>query len=222
VASALPPARAERLLRLGRHPPAAGEREAAARRLVRGAFWHLAYELTPDLWDRLAAAEPVVPALLADLLADLPAGGARVLEVAAGTGRLTAALHARAAQLVALEPCRPLRTLLRQRLPAVQVVAAVGHRLPIASGWADLVVSCATFGPDPPQGGEEVRAELERCARPGGAVALVSPERPSWWRQRGYSLRTYPAPKVRLDPDLEAFFGPAHPPCRLLYKRLAT
>ncbi|HSR23665.1 MAG TPA: hypothetical protein VLW53_08950, partial [Candidatus Eisenbacteria bacterium] len=83
-------------------------------------------------------------------------------------------------------------------------------------------VSCATFGPDPPQGGEEVLRELERCARPGGVVALVSPEEPRWWQQRGYELRVYPVPDARLDPDVEAFFGPPHPPHRLLYKRLAT
>jgi Methyltransferase domain len=218
IASALPSARGERLLRLSQRPVSAGEREAAAARLVRGAFWYLAYELAPELWDRLAAAEPVAPGLLADL----PADGARVLEVGAGSGRLTAALAGRAALLVALEPCPPLRALLRERLPGVAVAAAVGHGLPVASGWADLVASCATFGPDPPQGGEVVRSELERCARPGGAVALVSPEDPGWWRERGYELREYPEPPARFDPDVEAFFGPPHPPCRLLYKRLAT
>lgn len=218
VASALPPARGERLLRLSQRPAPAGEREAAGRRLVRAAFWYLVYELAPDLWARLAAAETIAPALVADL----PADGARVLEVAAGTGRLTAALAARAARLLALEPCPPLRERLRRRLPGVWVAAAAGHRLPVVSGWADLVVSCATFGPDPPLGGEEVRRELEQCARPGGLVALVSPEAPEWWRADGYESRTYPEPVVRLDPDLEAFFGPAHPPHLLLYKRLAT
>jgi hypothetical protein len=222
IASALPPARGERLLRLSQRPVPAVEREAAGDRLVRGSFWYLAYELAPDLWDRLAAAEPIAPDLLADLLGDLPAGGARVLEVAAGSGRLTAALARHAGRLVALEPCPPLRALLHARLPGVAVAAALGHALPVASGWADLVVSCATFGPDPPQGGEEVRRELERCARPGGAVAMVSPEDPDWWRERGYELRVYPEPPALLDPEVEAFFGPPHPPCRLLYKRLAT
>jgi SAM-dependent methyltransferase len=217
VASALPPSRGERLLRLSQRPATAGRREAAGRRLVRGAFWYLAYELAPDQWDRLAAAEPIAPALVADL----PADGARVLEVAAGTGRLTAPLAGRAARLLAVEPCPPLRERLRRRLPGLWVAAGVGHQLPVASGWADLVVSCATFGPDPPLGGEEVRRELERCARPGGAVALVSPEEPAWWQEDGYELRVYPEPAARLDPDLEAFFGPAHPPHRLLYKRLA-
>ncbi|HEY4025759.1 MAG TPA: methyltransferase domain-containing protein [Candidatus Dormibacteraeota bacterium] len=218
VASALPGARGERLLRLSRQPASEAEREAAALRVVRGAFWYLAYELAPDLWDRLATAEVIAPALLADL----PADGARVLEVAAGSGRLTVALAPRAERLLAVEPCRPLRALLHRRLPAVAVVAGVGHRLPVASGWADLVVSCATFGPDPPLGGDAVRGELERCASRGGVVALVSPEAPWWWQARGYELRTYAEPAVRLDPDVEAFFGPPHPPHRLLYKRVAT
>jgi SAM-dependent methyltransferase len=218
IASALTAARGERLLRLSQRPAPAVEREAAARRVVRGAFWYLAYELAPDVWDRLATAEVVAP----DLLADLPADGRRVLEVAAGSGRLTAALAPRAAWLLAVEPCPPLRALLRSRLPGVAVVAGVGHRLPVASGWADLVTSCASFGPDPPLGGEEVRAELERCARPRGVVALVSPEAPDWWQARGYELRNYREPVVRLDPDVQAFFGPPHPPHRLLYKRVTT
>jgi SAM-dependent methyltransferase len=218
VAAALPPDRGERLLRLSQRPVPAGEREAAGRRLARGAFWYLAYELEPDLWDRLAGAEPIAPGLLADL----PADDARVLEVAAGSGRLTVPLLRRAAWVLAVEPCPPLRARLRERLPGVAVVAAAGHRLPCRSGWADLVVSCAAFGPDPPLGGDEVRRELERCARPGGTVALVSPEAPAWWREHGYAERLYPEPPARLDPDVEAFFGPAHPPCRLLYKRVAT
>lgn len=217
IASALPPARGERLLRLGQRPVPIEARDAAARRVVRGAFWYLAYELEPDLWDRLAAAEPISPSLLAEL----PADGARVLEVAAGGGRLTVELAPRAAWLVAVEPCAPLRERLRRRLPAVEVVAGVGHRLPVASGWADLVASCATFGPDPPAGGDEVVAELERAARPGGMVALVSPEAPEWWRERGYESSDHPVPEARSGPELEAFFGPVHPPHLLLYKRVA-
>jgi SAM-dependent methyltransferase len=216
VAAALPPARGERLLRLGQRPVSPEAGHDAGRRVVRGAFWYFVYDLAPELWDRLAAAEPVA----GDLLRDLPADGARVLEVAAGSGRLTAALAGRAATLVAVEPSRALRRLLRDRHPEVAVVAGVGQRLPIRDGWADLVVSCATFGPDPPLGGEAVRAELERCAAPGGAVALVSPEDPAWWEARSYELRDYPAPAPRSDPELVAFFGPLDPPHRLALRRL--
>lgn len=216
VAAALPPGRGERLLRLAQRPVPPGARVEAARRVVGGAFWLLTYELEPELWDRLARAEPVAP----ELLADLPADGARVVDVGAGSGRLTSALAGRAAALVAVEPCPPLRRLLRQRHPDVHVVAGVGHRLPLETGWADLVVSCATFGPDPPLGGDAVLAELERCARPGGAVGMVGPEDPAWWRARGFELSSYPVPAAGLEPDLAAFFGPAHPPHRLLFKRL--
>jgi Methyltransferase domain len=216
IATALPPARGERLLRLSQRSASPEARAAAASRLVRGCFWFLAYELAPDLWDRLAAAEPVAP----ELLADLPADGARVLDVGAGSGRLTGPLAPRAASLVAIEPSPPLRLLLARRFPCVEVAAGVGHRLPLRSGWADLVVSCATFGPHAPLGGEAVLGELERCVRAGGTLGMVGPEEPGWWEQRGFRLVSYPAPAARLDPDLEAFFGPAHPPHLLLLKRM--
>jgi Methyltransferase domain len=214
VASALPAARGERLLRLAQRPVALEERSAAAGRLVRGAFWYLAYELAWELWDRLAASEPVAP----QLLADLPADRARVLDVGAGSGRLTASLAPRARLLVAVEPSPPLRRLLASRFPSVDVVAGVGHRLPLASDWADLVVSCATFGPDAPQGGDTVRAELERCLRPGGTMAMVGPEDPAWWQARGFELVDYPVPEARFDSELEAWFGRPHPPHQLLVK----
>ena len=216
IAAALPPQRGERLLRLSQRPVAPAEREQAGQRLVRGAFWHLAYELAPELWDRLASSEPIAP----ELLAALPADGARVLDVGAGTGRLSAALESRAALLVAIEPSPPLRRLLREKLPSIHVAAGHGHQLPVVSGWADLVVSCGTFGPDPPMGGELVCAELERCARPGGTVALIAPESPRWWRSRGYSHSVFPAPAAQLDAEVREFFGPPRPPRHLLLKRL--
>lgn len=207
IASALRPARGERLLRLGRRPVPDAERDLAGRRLVRGSFWTLTYELTPELWQRLATAEPIAP----ELLSALPVRDARVVEIGAGTGRLTSVLVEQAATLVAVEPSSVMRRVLHDRHPGAHVVGGVGQRLPVRTGWADLVVSCAT-----PLEGQAVRTEFERCARLGGMVALLSPASPSWWRERGYAMREYPAPPVRLDPELEAIFGPARPPHVLL------
>jgi SAM-dependent methyltransferase len=205
------PAR-DRLCRLLSNSYSASEAGAAARRLVRGLFWTFVYELEPGLWDRLAACEQIQP----DLVEALPIPPGRVLEVASGSGRLTLMLAQRARRLVAVEPSRALGRLLQRRLQhrrAAIVVAAHGHRLPVRGGWADLVVSSATFGPHPPLGGEPVLAELERCAAPGGMVALVGPEDPAWFEARGYHRRRFPpAPPPAYPPDLEAFFGPPSPP----------
>ena len=217
VASRLPPARGERLLRLGQRPVAAAVREAARRRLVGALFWFLVYELAPERWERLSDAEH----LPERLVAAIPCDGAFVVDVAAGCGRLSVKLAPRAGRLLAVEPIPSLRQRLAARLGHHgNVIAAAGHRLPLASGAADLVVSCAAFGPDFPVGGEPVLAELERCTRAGGAVVLVGPEAPQWFTERGYQTTIFEAPEPAADPDLVAFFGSLHPPDRLLIKRL--
>jgi len=215
LASALEPARGERLLRLGQRPVLAPGREAAARRLVGALFWTLVYELEPDRWVALADAEPIAP----ELLGDLPAAGARVVEAGAGAGRLTVHLLTVAATVVAVEPCPAFRRRLRLRTAAL-VVGGVTQHLPIASDWADLATAGAAMSSEPPLGGPEALAELERVVRPGGMVALVSPEQPEWFQARGYQRRDYPIPAVAERPDLTSFFGPLMPPYTLLSRVL--
>jgi SAM-dependent methyltransferase len=215
LAAALEPARGERLLRLGQRPVAAPDRQAASRRLVGALFWTLVYELEPERWVALAEAEPIAP----ELLCDLPAAGARVVEVGAGAGRLTAYLLSVAAAVVAVEPCPAFRRRLQQRTAAL-VVGGVTQHLPLASGWADLATAGAAMSADPPLGGPEALAELERVVRPGGMVALVSPEQPEWFQARGYRRRDYPVPAVTERPDLTSFFGPITPPYTLLSRIL--
>jgi SAM-dependent methyltransferase len=189
----------------------AGDR-AAAERLVRAFFWDLVYNLRPERWDELSQAEPIHPALLEAL----PADGARVLEVAAGSGRLTVNLVRRARTLIAIEPVAPLREILESRLPEVAVLDAVAGDLPIPDRWADLTVACAGLGPE-----DAPFTELERCTRAGGTLALISPREPEWFASRGWSWLTFKAAEVVIpahDPGLEAFFGPLHPPSELLLR----
>lgn len=214
----LDPERARELRHLAARPAPEEERQAAGSRLVRALFWYLVYELAPDRWDALAEAEPIHP----QLVRALPADSARVVDVAAGSGRLSVPLAARAGLLLAAEPSPPLRRLLARRLPeSAWVVAAYADRLPVRDGWADLVTCCASITPEPPIGGDAVLAELERCCRPGGTVALVSPERPEWFLGRGYERLDFgPYPTPACDAELEQFFGRRSPPHELLRKRV--
>ena len=77
-----------------------------------GVRWQLLYRLEPALYDRLARAERLHPAIL-DWL---PGRVDRIVEVGAGSGRLTVELLGRCRALLAVEPAAGLRRILRRRL----------------------------------------------------------------------------------------------------------
>jgi SAM-dependent methyltransferase len=195
------------------------EREAASRgnaeaaqRLRRALFWPMVYELEPELWDAVSRAEPIHQGILAKLQIN----GRRVLEVAAGSGRLTVYLCPRAAELVCVEPSSGLRGILVSRCPSADIRAGFFNALPIVDAWADLTVSCASIPPDP-----GVVLELERVTARGGVLALISPESPDWFQTQGWErLRFDPADVVinPHDPELEKIFGPLDPPHELLWR----
>jgi SAM-dependent methyltransferase len=150
--------------------------------------WELLYRIEPQLYDRLTRAERLHP----DVLRWLPQGIDRIVEVGAGSGRLTLELLGRAREVVAIEPARPLRELLNQKLAEAEhghratVVDAFFDALPLADDWADLVVACSAFTPEPGHGGDAGLAEMERVCRRGGCVAIVWPNHMSWLARRGF------------------------------------
>jgi SAM-dependent methyltransferase len=159
--------------------------------------WELLYRLEPELYDRLIRAEP----LHAGILDWLPARPGTVVEVGAGTGRLTLPLAPRAAELIAVEPAGPLRSILATRLAAagfrhVTAVRGFFDRLPAPDGWADLVVACSSLSPDDSHGGDAGLQEMERCCRAGGLVAIVMPQGSEWLAARGYSEISFPGELV--------------------------
>jgi len=171
--------------------------DAERRRFLRGGddprsdaslAWELLYRLEPRLYDRLVGAERLHP----DLLAWLPEGVERIVELGAGSGRLTLELVDRARAVWAVEPAAPLRGLLREKLARarradrVRVVDGFFDELPLADDFADLVVACSAFTPDEAHGGERGLAEMERVCRPGGRVAIVWPNNLDWLAARGY------------------------------------
>ncbi len=150
--------------------------------------WELLYRLEPELYDRLAQAERIH----AGVLEWLPRGVDRIVEVAAGTGRLTLELLGRARETVAIEPAAPLRDLLIQKLARTEhgqrarVVEGFFDHLPLPDDWADLVIACSAFTPEAGHGGDTGLAEMERVCQPGGCVAIVWPNNLGWLASRGY------------------------------------
>jgi SAM-dependent methyltransferase len=150
--------------------------------------WELLYRLEPELYDRLISAERLHPAVIGWL----PDNAKRIVEVAAGTGRLTLELVHRAREVVAIEPAAPLREILDRKLAQADhgYRARVAHGffddLPVADDCADAVVACSALTPVPAHGGEAGLAEMERVCRPGGCVVIVWPNEVPWLAAHGY------------------------------------
>jgi SAM-dependent methyltransferase len=150
--------------------------------------WELLYRLEPELYERLVAAERLHPGVLAWLPHDVE----RIVEVAAGTGRLTLQLIERAREVVAIEPAAPLREILNEKLLGsdhghrARVVPGFFDDLPVADDYADLVVACSALTPAPGHGGDAGLAEMERVCRSGGCVVIVWPNELPWLAAHGY------------------------------------
>jgi SAM-dependent methyltransferase len=150
--------------------------------------WELLYRLEPELYDRLVSAEWLHPGIFQWL----PQTADRIVEVGAGTGRLTLELINRGREVMAIEPAAPLRQILTRRLAQAhrgyraQVIRGFFDELPVANGFADLLVACSAFTPHSGHGGEVGLAEMERVCRPGGSVVIVWPNNLDWLAAHGY------------------------------------
>lgn len=97
-------------------------------------------------------------------------GQARVVELGAGTGKLTEMLVAAGHEVVAVDPLPQMLGRLRERAPGATAVMATAEQVPLPSRWADVVVCAQSFhwfdhGKALP--------EAVRLLRPGGVLALV-------------------------------------------------
>jgi SAM-dependent methyltransferase len=155
--------------------------------------WELLYRLEPELYDRLIGAEPIHK----PVLDRLPRHVATILEIAAGTGRLTATLIDRCNHLIAIEPSARLRSFLANKFAhrtavRLDLIEGFFDNLPVPDGSAELVISCAALTPDPAHGGEAGLAEMERACAAGGQVIIAWPNHPEWLAEHGYTYQSFP------------------------------
>lgn len=120
---------------------------------------------------RPSYAEDVV-AWLVDHLGIGP--GRRVVDLAAGTGKLTRLLVPTGADLVAVEPVPAMRDQLRTTVPGVVAVDGTAERLSFDDGSIDAVTVAQAFHWFD---AERAVAEIGRVLCPGGALGLVWNER---------------------------------------------
>ena len=117
------------------------------------------------------------PEALAWLATELRLDGhATVLDLAAGTGKLTAGLVPLVGRVIAVEPIAEMRRVLAARLPQVEAVAGTAEAIPLPDGAVDAVIVGAAFHWFD---AEAALREIHRVLRAGGGLGLLW-NRPEW------------------------------------------
>lgn len=100
----------------------------------------------------------------------LPPDAQTVLDLGAGTGKLTRSLVARGLGTLAVDPSEPMLAELRRTAPEVDARVGTGEAIPVADGSVDVVlVAQAWHWVDPAL----ALPEVHRVLRPGGSLGLV-------------------------------------------------
>lgn len=96
--------------------------------------------------------------------------GTDVLDLAAGTGKLTRLLVPTGAEVIAVEPVEAMRDALYDAAPGVEVLDGTAEEIPLGDGSVDVVTVAQAFHWfDAPA----ALGELRRVLKPGGRLVLV-------------------------------------------------
>lgn len=160
-----------------------------------GSVHRAAAESFGALADQYERARPDYPrAAIERLASELRVeAGSPLLDLGAGTGKLTRMLTPLGARVVAAEPLAAMRERFARVLPAVPMVGAVAEALPFGDGAFGGVVCAQAFHWFD---GRRALAEIHRVLSPGGRLALmwnVKDESVGWVRSLGDILRPHQA-----------------------------
>jgi SAM-dependent methyltransferase len=103
--------------------------------------------------------------------------GARVLDVGAGTGKLTRGLVALGFDVAAVEPGGPMLEQLRAAVPEAEAFEAPAEEIPLADASVGAAFAAQAFHWFDPA---RALPELHRVLRPEGGLALLW----NWWDER--------------------------------------
>jgi ubiquinone/menaquinone biosynthesis C-methylase UbiE len=142
------------------------------------------YQSRAEAYQRMIAAEDVEGNLLRALEAVTPFEGKRVLDVGSGTGRLPQLLARKAEVMVGVDLHRAMLVESgreRERLGAHwELVQADARALPVASGWAGVVMAGwamghfnSWFGAGWRKQIDRALAEMQRAAAPDGVLVIM-------------------------------------------------
>jgi ubiquinone/menaquinone biosynthesis C-methylase UbiE len=128
-----------------------------------------AFELVADLYER---ARPEYPPEAVEWLAEQldVREGRVVLDLGAGTGKLTRALVGTGAEVIAVEPGEAMLAQLRQAVPQAEAVLGAAEAIPLPAASVDAVTVGQAFHWFRH---DEALPELHRVLRRGGGVALI-------------------------------------------------
>jgi SAM-dependent methyltransferase len=128
-----------------------------------------AFSTAASVYER---ARPPFPSAAIDWLVEQLeiTGKTRLLDLAAGTGRLTRPLYAHTRRIVAVDPVAEMRDVLQHSLPAIEVLDGIAEELPLGTASVDVVVVAQAFHWFDP---EPALSEIARVLVPGGRLGLV-------------------------------------------------
>ncbi len=118
--------------------------------------------------DAYDALRPGYPDAAVDWL--LPPGARQVVDLGAGTGKLTRLLVARGLDVTAVDPSEAMLAGLRAAVPGIRGVNGRGENLPLPDASADAVLAAQSWHWVDQ---EQASAEVARVLRPAGRLGLV-------------------------------------------------